>query len=144
MNRGVTRRIAGILCALLLLLTMSGCSRQVPKEKTVIKILYNEDFKKIEELVESTYDDIDIQTELSLYPSEQLRRLNRGVGPDPVSYTHLAWRLTGVWFLACLEPMARENPQQLNASWEQREPTQVLSVFWEQTLCKTEKNFLKK
>ena len=84
MNRGVIRRIAGILCALLLLLTMSGCSRQVPKEKTVIKILYNEDFKKIEELVESTYDDIDIQTELSLYPSEQLRRLNRGVGPDLV------------------------------------------------------------
>ena len=32
----------------------------------------------------------------------------------------------------------------LNASWEQREPTQVLSVFWEQTQCKTEKNFLKK
>lgn len=84
MNRGVIRRIAGILCALLLLLTMSGCSRQVPKEKTVIKILYNEDFKQIEELVESTYDDIDIQTELSLYPSEQLRRLNRGVGPDLV------------------------------------------------------------
>lgn len=50
----------------------------------MIKILYNEDFKQIEELVESTYDDIDIQTELSLYPSEQLRRLNRGVGPDLV------------------------------------------------------------
>lgn len=82
-QRGVRRMIV-ILGAAMLFLTLEGCSQQVPKEKTVVKILYNNNFDQVEELVESTYDDIDLQVELSLYPSEQLRRLNRGGGPDLV------------------------------------------------------------
>ncbi len=34
--------------------------------------------------MESVYDDIDLQIEISPYSSEQLRRLDRGVGPDLV------------------------------------------------------------
>lgn len=79
-----SKRIVPILSAVVLLGTLAGCGRQVPKEKIVVKILYNANFKQVKELVESTYDDIDLQMELSPYPSEQLRRLNRGVGPDLV------------------------------------------------------------
>lgn len=84
MKYSLTRGIAYTLSAAMLLLLFAGCSQPAPKEKVVIKILYNNNFKQVEELVESTYDDIDLQTELSPYPSEQLRRLDRGVGPDLV------------------------------------------------------------
>ena len=84
MKRSIIKGIACILSVSLLLLSLVGCSRQAPKEKTVIKILYTNNFKQVEELVESTYADIDLQMELSPYPSEQLRRLERGVGPDLV------------------------------------------------------------
>ena len=86
MNGSAIRRIAGISGVLLLFSVLAGCSRPVPapKEKTVIKIIYTNNFRQVEALVESTYDDIDLQTELSLYSSEQLRRLDRGVGPDLV------------------------------------------------------------
>lgn len=84
MKSSVTRGIAGILSAALLLGALAGCSEPAPKEKTVIKILYSNSFKQVEELVESTYDDIDLQVEITPYSSEQLRRLERGVGPDLV------------------------------------------------------------
>ncbi|MDO4275672.1 MAG: extracellular solute-binding protein [Eubacteriales bacterium] len=82
MNRRVIRWITCILCAVLLLSVLSGCEGKTGKDKTVIKILYSNNFKQVEELVESTYDDIDLQIELSPYLSEQIRRLERGVGPD--------------------------------------------------------------
>ena len=83
MKRSITRRTVFISGALLLLLALAGCGRQTP-EKTVVKILYSNNFKKVEELVESACEDIDLQAELSLYPSEQLRRLNKGIGPELV------------------------------------------------------------
>lgn len=84
MKRTVSRGTACMLSAVLLLMIFAGCNQQTPKEKTVIKMLYTNNFKQVEALVESTYDDIDLQVEMSPYPSEQLRRLNRGVGPDIV------------------------------------------------------------
>lgn len=48
----------------------------------MIKMLYTNNFNQMEKLVESTYDDIDLQVEISPYSSEQLRRLERGGGPD--------------------------------------------------------------
>lgn len=84
MKLSTSRRIAGLLSAAALLSALAGCGRPAPEEKTVIRILYSNNFKKVEELVESTYDDIDLQAEISPYPSEQLRRLDRGVGPDLV------------------------------------------------------------
>ena len=80
MKHRTVRGLAFILSVTLLFLTLSGCSPQTPKGKTVIKVLYNNHFKQVEELVESTYTDIDLQVELSPYPSEQLRRLDRGWG----------------------------------------------------------------
>lgn len=79
-----SRRIAGIWCIAMLLGALTGCSSQATEEKTVIRVLYLSSFKEVEALVESTYDDIDLQVEISPYSSEQLRRLERGVGPDLV------------------------------------------------------------
>lgn len=84
MIRSAARRIMGMVTAILLLSALSGCSRQEPEEKVVIRILYSNNFKRVEELVESVYDDIDLQIEISPYSSEQLRRLDRGVGPELV------------------------------------------------------------
>lgn len=84
MKRIVTKKIVCTLSAVLLLLALAGCSSQAPKEKTVVKVLYSNKFKQVEDLVESTYDDIDLQVEITPYSSEQLRRLDRGVGPDLV------------------------------------------------------------
>lgn len=84
MRYRVARGIAGVLGAAMLVGAVAGCGRQEAKEKTVIKILYNNNFKRVEALVESYYDDIDLQMEVSLNSSEQLRRLERGVGPELV------------------------------------------------------------
>ena len=86
MKRNGNRGMAGMLGTVLILLVLTGCGRQisVPEEKIVIKILYNGNFNQVKELVESACGDIELQTELSLYTSEQLRRLDRGVGPDLV------------------------------------------------------------
>lgn len=82
MKHSIPQGIACILSVSLLLLALAGCSQQAPKEKTVIKMLYTNNFNQMEKLVESTYDDIDLQVEISPYSSEQLRRLERGGGPD--------------------------------------------------------------
>lgn len=84
MKRSVAREILCIISIVILTGVLSGCSQQAPNEKIVIKILYNGNFKQVEELVESTYEDIDLITEMTPYPDEQIRRLNRGVGPDLV------------------------------------------------------------
>ena len=87
MSGRMRKWVAGTLGVALLLGLLPGCGQQAPKEKTVIKVLYNNNFKQVEALVESTYDDIDLQVEISPYSSEQLRRLERGVGPDLVIAT---------------------------------------------------------
>ncbi|MDO4269749.1 MAG: extracellular solute-binding protein [Eubacteriales bacterium] len=84
MSRRIAKWVAGTLGASLLLGMLPGCAQHTAKERTAIKILYTNDFKQVEALVESTYDDIDLQVEKSLYTSEQLRRLEKGVGPDLV------------------------------------------------------------
>ena len=84
MNRSVTWKIAGLISVALLLLPLSGCSRRGREEKISVSILYSNSFKKVEELVESSFNDIDLEVEISAYSNEQLRRLERGVGPDLV------------------------------------------------------------
>ncbi len=84
MNRSAARGIAGLLSAAMVLGALAGCGRPAPKDKIVIKILYANSLKQVEALVESVYEDIDLQVERSLYTSEQLRRLEKGVGPDLV------------------------------------------------------------
>ncbi len=54
---------------------LSGCGRETPREKIVITTLYTNEFKNLEQLVEDTY------------ASEQMRRLEKGMGPDLVIYT---------------------------------------------------------
>lgn len=82
------RWIAGAISAAMLTGILAGCASQAPKEKTVIKILYSNNFEHVEELVESTYEDIDLQVEISPYPSEEIRRLEKGEGPDLVIAAH--------------------------------------------------------
>ncbi len=76
--------VAGALGAAVLLGMTAGCGQPAPQEKTVINMLYTNKFEQVKALVESTYDDIALQVETSPYSSEQLRRLERGVGPDLV------------------------------------------------------------
>ncbi|MDO5603332.1 MAG: 3-beta hydroxysteroid dehydrogenase, partial [Oscillospiraceae bacterium] len=77
MKYGLSRGIACMLSIALMLTALAGCGQQTPKEKTVIKVLYSNNFHQVEALVESTYDDIDLQVEMTPYSSEQLRRLER-------------------------------------------------------------------
>lgn len=84
MSGRITKWVAGALSGVLLLGMLSGCGQQAPKEKTAIKMLYSNSFKQVEALVESTYNDIDLQMEITPYSSEQIRRLEKGVGPDLV------------------------------------------------------------
>lgn len=83
MSRSTAGRIAGIWCIAMLLGALTGCSSQAAEEKTVIRVLYLSSFKEVEALVESTYDDIDLQVEISPYSSEQLRRPGTGRGSGP-------------------------------------------------------------
>ena len=64
MRSRTKRRIAGTLSIAILFGLLTGCATQEPKEKTVVKILYLSNFKNVEKLVESTYDDIDLQVEI--------------------------------------------------------------------------------
>ncbi|RHR33150.1 extracellular solute-binding protein [Clostridium sp. AF19-22AC] len=88
MRSRTKRRIAGTLSIAILFGLLTGCATQEPKEKTVVKILYLSNFKNVEKLVESTYDDIDLQVEISPYSSEEIRRLEKGDGPDLVIAAH--------------------------------------------------------
>ena len=70
-----------VLCVLLPMAAFAGCTGQ-KDEKIVITMLYSNAFPTLEALVESTYEDIDLQYEKAPYLNEQLRRLERGMGPD--------------------------------------------------------------
>lgn len=84
MSRGLKKCVRLILYTTMMSCILTGCGKQTPKEKIVVEILYNNHFKQVEKLVESTYDDIDLRIEISPYSSEELRRLERGVGPELV------------------------------------------------------------
>ena len=82
------RRIWGKAAACLLFgVMLAGCAQQKEEEKTVITILHFQEVGNLEKLVEDTYPDIDFQYERLSYPSEQLRRVEKGVGPDLVVLT---------------------------------------------------------
>lgn len=84
-----------VLLAGLSVLLLMGCRTgmkgvfkvSVPRkeEKTVVTALYHKRLDRFEELVESTYEDIDLEVEpstLSTYNSDILRRLRNGHGKD--------------------------------------------------------------
>lgn len=75
------RVLLALACGLLPAIVFVGCSGQ-KDEKIVVTMLYPNAFPNLEALVESTYEDIDLQCEKAPYLSEQLRRLERGMGPD--------------------------------------------------------------
>ena len=71
------------LCFIILACMLAGCAQEPEDIKTVISILYFNECGNLEKLVEDTYSDIDLQFERLSYPSEQMRRLEKGMGPDP-------------------------------------------------------------
>ena len=87
------RRIFPLLFAAFLAGTFTGCAGK-QEEKTVVTILYSGDFSHLENLVEKNWPDIDLQYEHLSYPSEQMRRIEKGIGPDlvilPQPYGELA------------------------------------------------------
>lgn len=78
---------ACLLCGVMLAGTLAGCAQQKEEEKTVVTILHFKEFGNLEKLVEETYPDIDFQFERLSYPSEQLRRIEKGMGTDLVVLT---------------------------------------------------------
>lgn len=80
------KKMSALLCLAMLAGLAVGCgdSSEEADNKTVVSILYTNSFSKLEELVESTYSDIDLQCEIMPYSTEQLRRLRKGNGPDLV------------------------------------------------------------
>lgn len=80
------KKMSALLCLAMLAGLAVGCgdSSGEADNKTVVSILYTSSFSKLEELVESTYSDIDLQCEIMPYSTEELRRLKKGNGPDLV------------------------------------------------------------
>lgn len=74
------------LAVLLCFCLVGGCQQKTVEksDKIVITVLYTNKFPQLEELVESTYSDIDLQCEITPYTSELSRRLENGYGPDLV------------------------------------------------------------
>ena len=81
--RTLRKALCVFLCVALLMGMLSGCTEK-KNGKTVVTILYSNDFKHLENLVEKTDDDIDLQYERISYSSEYIRRLEKGAGPDLV------------------------------------------------------------
>ncbi len=79
-----SRWISVILCLTLLMGTLTGCEEEKPEEKTVVTIMYSNSFDHLKKLIEGTYPDISLEYEHLSYPSEQLRRVEKGAGPDIV------------------------------------------------------------
>ena len=75
------------LCFIILACMLAGCAQEPEDIKTVISILYFNECGNLEKLVEDTYSDIDLQFERLSYPSEQMRRLEKGMGPELVVFT---------------------------------------------------------
>lgn len=82
-NGLLSRWIALILCMALLASFLIGCTDK-QEEKTVVTIMYSNSFDHLKELVEEAYPDISLQYEHLSYPSEQMRRIKKGAGPDLV------------------------------------------------------------
>lgn len=80
------KAIFGLLCIVFLAVMLVGCTQQ-NEEKTIVSILYSKNCSSLEKLVEETYSDIDLQFEKLSYPSEQLRRVEKGIGPELVVLT---------------------------------------------------------
>lgn len=59
---------AAVLCGVFLCSMLSGCGQSPRSDKTTVTLLYSNDFKNLEQLVESTYPDIDLQCERTPYP----------------------------------------------------------------------------
>lgn len=80
------KKMSALLCLAMLAGLAVGCGDKsgAAENKTVVSILYMSSFPELEELVESTYSDIDLQCEIMPYSTEQLRRLRKGNGPDLV------------------------------------------------------------
>lgn len=77
------RMVFLLLCLALLAGALAGCA-ETRDERTVLTILYSINFTNLEKLVEDTYPDLDLQFERISYPSQYLRRLEKGAGPDLV------------------------------------------------------------
>lgn len=71
------------LAVLLCFCLAGGCQQKTVEksDKIVITVLYTNKFPQLEELVESTYSDIDLQCEITPYTSELSRRLENGLWP---------------------------------------------------------------
>lgn len=89
MKRKIRKEIAFLLCLGILTGMLSGCAQntETAEKKMVVTTLYLSNFPQLEQLVESVYPDIDLQCEIMPYTTEQVRRLQNGVGPDLVITT---------------------------------------------------------
>lgn len=87
-----------LLCVALLAEALAGCAGK-QKEKTVVTILYSGEFSHLEKLVEDTWPDIDLQYEVLSYPSEQMRRVEKGTGPDLVVLPQPSGEIAGKFLL---------------------------------------------
>lgn len=83
------RRLAGIFLAGIIALNLTACASNTQTDtqnkKTTITTLYYSTLPEFEKLVESTFDDIDLEIEpssLSTYNSDTLRRLRNDHGKD--------------------------------------------------------------
>lgn len=75
-----------LVCVCMLAGMLVGCAQQPQPatEKIAVTTLYVSDFPEFEQLVESTYPDIDLQCEISNFSTEQQHRLNKEDGPSLV------------------------------------------------------------
>ena len=85
-------RMLALFCTVLLIGILIGSGKK-QKEKTVVTVLYSSDFGHLEKLVEDTWDDIDLHYEHLSYPSEQLRRIEKGMGADLVVLPQPSWEI---------------------------------------------------
>ncbi|MCI8284337.1 MAG: carbohydrate ABC transporter substrate-binding protein [Firmicutes bacterium] len=83
------KRLAGIFLAGIIALNLAACASNTQtgkkNEKTTVSTLYYSTLPEFEKLVESTFDDIDLEIEpssLSTYNSDTLRRLRNDHGKD--------------------------------------------------------------
>lgn len=90
---------ACLFCGVMLAGSLAGCAQQKKEEKTVVTILHFQEFGNLEKLVEDTYPDIDFQYERLSYPSEQLRRVEKGMGPDLVVLAQPSDEIAGKYLL---------------------------------------------
>ncbi len=71
-----------LLCLALAVGVLTGCTSTKPTEKITVSMMHRYLFPALEALVESKYPDIDLVSEREPFLSEQIRRLEKGVGPE--------------------------------------------------------------